>query len=70
MRISFTHHAKERLTRRKISEEEIIDAVKHPDSAIKKYGKYYFQKKLDRGLIEACCEKTENNINVITVYWV
>lgn len=70
MRISFTHHAKERLARRKISEEEIIDAVKHPDSTIKKYSKYFYQKKLDRGLIETCCEKTENNINVITVYWV
>ena len=70
MKIIFTHHAEERLTRRRISEEEITAAIKNPDATIKKYGKYYFQKKLDRGLIEVCCEKTENNINVITVYWV
>jgi hypothetical protein len=70
MRIVLTHHAQERLRRRDLSEEEIIDAVKHPASTIKKYSKYFYQKKLDRGLIEVCCEKTEKNIKIITVYWV
>ena len=67
MRIFFTHHAEERLKQRGIARQEVIDAVKHPDFIIKKYSKYFFQKKLERGLIEVCCEKTENNINIITI---
>jgi len=70
MRILFTHHAQERLKQRGIAKEEVIDAVKHPDFIIRKYNKYFLQKKLERGMIEVCCEKTEKNINIITVYWV
>ena len=70
MEIAFTQHAAERLITRKISMEEVTLAIRCPDLTIKKYGKYFFQKKLDKGKIEICCEKTENIINVITVYWV
>jgi hypothetical protein len=70
MKISFTNHAEGRMNTRGLLKQEALDAIRCPDNTIKKYGKYYFQKKLDRGTIEVCCEKTENNINVITVYWV
>ena len=70
MKILFTHHAEERLKQRGIAKEEAIDAIEHPDLVIRKYGKYFFQKRLQRGFIEVCCEKTENNINIITIYWV
>ena len=70
MKISFTNHAKYRVEKRKILEEEIIDAINHPDKTIKRHGKYYFQKRLERGTIEVSCEKTESIINVITVYWI
>ena len=70
MKIIFTKHAKYRIEKRKILEQEIIDSIKYPDKTIKKYNKYYFQKRLERGTIEICCEKTESYINVITVYWV
>ena len=69
MEIIFTIHAKYRIEKRKILEQEVIDSIKYPDKTIKKYSKYHFQKKLERGTIEICCEKTERNIKVITVYW-
>jgi len=69
MKIEFTIHALDRIKKRKILKQEIIDAIKYSDKIIKKHGKYYYQKKLDRGSIEICCEKTENNIKVITIYW-
>lgn len=70
MRIVFTRHAKTRIEIRKISKEEIITAIQQPDTIIKKHNKHYYQKKLNRGTIELVCEKTESNINIITVYWV
>ncbi len=70
MRMLFTHHAQERLKQRGITRDEVFDAINHPDIAIKKYGKFFYQKKLERGMIEVCCEKTEKIINIITVYWV
>jgi hypothetical protein len=70
MDITFTCHAEFRIMKRKILAEEVIDAIKQPDITVKKHGIYYFTKNIGRGKIEAVCEKTESNINVITVYWV
>ncbi len=69
MNIMFTDHALSRLERRKILKEEIIEAIRYPDRVIKKYQKYYFQKRLSRGIIEVSCEMTERDIKVITIYW-
>ena len=69
MKIEFTAHAELRINKRKLLKEEVIDAIKLPDKTMKKHGKYYYQKKLDRGIIEVVCEKTEKNINVVTIYW-
>jgi hypothetical protein len=69
MKIVFTHHAELRLKKRKILREEAIEAIKFPDRTIKKYGQHYYQKQLGRGAIEVVCEKTESNINIITIYW-
>ena len=70
MKIIFTNHAKYRIEKRKMLEEEVIEAINYPDKTLKKQGKYYFQKRLERGTIEVSCEKTETIINVITVYWI
>lgn len=70
MEIIFTRHARYRIHKRKILEEEVVEAIKYPDKTIKKYNKYYFQKRLERGTIEISCEKTERIIKVITVYWI
>ncbi len=70
MKITFTHHAIDRAIKRKVLRIEILDAIKFPDEVFKTEGKYYFRKRILRGRIEVCCEKTERNINVITLYWV
>jgi len=69
MKIIFTQHALDRLEKRKVIKYEAEDAIKFPDKIIKKHGEYFFRKRLDRGIIEICCEKTENNIKIITLYW-
>ncbi len=58
------------MEQRKIFWQEIVDAVKYPDRIIKKENKSHFQKKLERGAIEVCGEKTGKDIKIITVYWV
>ena len=70
MKIVLTIHLKEQLGIRNIFEEEVIEAIRFPLFVTKKHGKYFYKKKLHRGTIEACCEVIENNIKVITVYWV
>ena len=70
MKIIFTKHAEERIKKRKISKEDIKETINYPDLIVKKHKKLYFRKKLNRGLIEVCCEKIENIIKIITVYWV
>ncbi len=70
MNIYFTIHAEERIVKRNLTKEDIIDAIRHPDKTYKKYDRYYFQKRLQRGMIEVSCEKTEKHIKVITIYWI
>lgn len=69
MDLQFTKHAESRLQNRKITKQETLDAVKYPDKIIKKEDRYYYQKKLERGTIEVVAERTEKNINIITIYW-
>ena len=70
MEIVFTSHSEQRIAKRGLLKEEILDAIKNPDKTIKKHGKYYFQKKLERGTMEVPCTKTESNIKILTVYWI
>ena len=70
MEIIYTVHSEQRIIRRKITKQEVEEAIKFPDKVNKKHDKYYFQKKLERGSIEVCAEKTWKNIKVITVYWI
>ena len=69
MRIVFTEHAKERIKKRGISEDEVTNTIKHPEKVEKKHGKYYARKNIGRGKIEVVYEK-ENYIKVVTVYWI
>jgi len=70
MEIIFTVHAKYRIEKRKILEQEVIETIKFPDKTLKRNDRYYFQKRLERGTIEVSCEETERIIKVITVYWI
>jgi hypothetical protein len=69
MEILFTKHAEFRTENRGILKQEVLDSIKYPDKTDKRHGKYYAQKRLDRGTIEVCYEKTEKYIRIITVYW-
>lgn len=70
MKITFTKHSEARIKKRKILKQEVLEAIKQPNRIFKKYQKYYYVKKLNRGKIEVLCDKTENNIKIITVYWI
>jgi hypothetical protein len=58
------------MKRRRVTEEEIIDAIRHPENIVKKYGEYYFRKNIGRGTIEIAAERTERYIRIITLYWI
>ena len=51
MDIEFTDHIKNRLKKRKINEEEIINTINNPDKEYILEGKIYAQKRLERGII-------------------
>ncbi len=69
MDIEFTDHVKNRLKKRKIKEEEIINAINNPDKIYRLEGKYFVQKDLNRGKIEIIYQK-DKYITVITVSWI
>lgn len=69
MDVIFTDHAKKRIKKRKIKEEEVIKVIENPQKSYKSEGKYYSQGDLGRGKIEVVFEK-DKYINVITVYWI
>jgi len=69
MNIIFTEHAKDRIKKRKITEDEVINAIKYPEKTEKREGKYYAQKNIGRGKIEVAYEK-EKYIKIISVYWI
>jgi len=70
MDVIFTLHAKHKIKKRNLTEQEVIESIKNSDKTIKKHGKLYYQKNLGRGTIEIVCKAIENNIKVITVYWI
>ncbi len=69
MEIIFTEHAKERMKKRNITKEEIIETIKNPDKTKKIGGKYSSQKNIGRANIEVVYEK-EKYIKIITSYFV
>ncbi len=69
MEIELCQHIVDRIHTRHLFLEEVVDAIRHPDRITKKQGMLYLQKRLNRGTIEIVCEKRENHIRAITVYW-
>ena len=67
--IVFTNHAKKRMKKKHILEEEAIATIHYPETTKKIEGKYYAQKHIGRGKIEVVFEK-ETYIKVITLYWI
>ena len=69
MEITYTLHAKDRMKKRRITEDEIIHAIKNPDKTLKIKGKYYAQKNIGRATIEVVYEKVKY-IKVVTLYYI
>ena len=69
MVIVYTKHAELMLKERRISKEEVEDAIRYPEKTRKIYGIYYSVKKLQIGKIEVVYERRESYIKIITVYW-
>lgn len=68
MEVIFTEHAKERMKKRKITEEEVKEVIKYPEKTDKQERLYYVQKNIQRANIEVVFEK-DKYIKVITVYY-
>ena len=60
----------DRMKRRGLLIEEIMAVIKYPDAINKRHGKLFIRKRLVRGTVEVCCERIENNIKILTVYWI
>ncbi len=56
------------MEKRKISEDEVIQTIKHPEKLMKIEGLYYAQKNIIRANIEIVYEKVKY-IKVITLYY-
>ena len=69
MKIVLSNHAEYNLKARKVLIEELLDTIRYPDRITKEFGKYYYEKKFQRGTLEAVCITTENHIKVVTLYW-
>jgi len=69
MDIEFTNHALSRIKRRKMTHEDVIQTIKYPEILHKQYGLFFYSRRYAYGIIEACCERAENHIKVVTVYW-
>jgi hypothetical protein len=70
MNVIFTTHAEQRAKERNITKEEIINGLINPYKLQKTEEKNYCQKMTSRGVIEIVFQRKENNLIVITVYWV
>ena len=67
MNIVFTDHAKERMEKKKNSEDEVIDAIEYAEKTEKIDDVYYTYKKLDRFTLKVVYVR-ENYIKVVTLH--
>ncbi len=69
MEIIFTEHVKDRIRKRKISEDEIINTIKYAEKTDKRGSKYFAKKNIERGKIEVVYTR-DKYIKIVTVYWI
>lgn len=68
MKVIFTKHAKDRMKKRHVTEDEIIQTITSPEKMYKIEGLHYAQKNIMRANIEVVYEKVKY-IKVITLYY-
>ena len=70
MKIVFTEHAESRMSHREISKSEVEGAVLHPYFTLPaKLARLIFVKKQGDKYLKVICEKSNDKITVVTVYW-
>ena len=70
MTITYTEHAKSRMKHRKILESNVEETVLHPYFTLpSRLGRFVVVKKYGSRYLKAICEKSNDKITVITVYW-
>ncbi len=57
MKLRITSHAMSRMKTRGISDEDLMNCIKRPDSKSKRRGKLIYRKNLGKGIIEAIAEE-------------
>jgi len=67
MHIEFTKHARDRMKKRNISEEEVINTIKFPEKTEKDGNIYHVQKHLDRFVLKVIYIR-ENYIKVLSLH--
>lgn len=69
MKITFIEHALERMKERRITKDEVINAISEPDHVGKGYGgREVSQKHIDGKLLRVIYERHGDEIVVITAY--
>jgi hypothetical protein len=69
MKIEFTRHALERMNKRGVSKDEVISVLTYPETTLKKDGKFFMRKNIEKGNVEVVCVK-DSYIKVVTVYFI
>ncbi len=70
MAITYTAHANERMKNRAISKTEVEETLLHPYFTVpSRLDRYIAVKKYGDKYLKVICEKGNDKITVITVYW-
>ncbi len=70
MAIVYTEHAKVRMRHRGIVKSEVEEALLHPYFTVpSKLGRYIAVQKRGDKYLKVICEKSNDKITVVTVYW-
>jgi len=70
MAITYTEHANERMKNRAITRSEVEETINHPYFTVpSRLGRFIVVKKYGDKYLKAICEKSNDKITVITVYW-
>jgi hypothetical protein len=70
MAITYTEHAKAQMKHRRILKSEVEETVLHPYFTVpSRLGRLIAVKKCGDKYLKAICEKSNDKITVITVYW-
>jgi hypothetical protein len=70
MAVTYTEHAKERMEYRGISKSEVEETIQQPYFTFpSRQGRFIAIKKYGDKYLKTICEKSNDKITVITVYW-